>query len=79
MVGLRRPFNILRIRIRPVSAVDEKHPGKDFWALSGPEEVSIILSPETFLIVLPGDAHKLKMQLDAPSPVTKSVFKVRVK
>ena len=42
-------------------------------------EVSIILSPETFLIVLPGDAHKLKMQLDAPSPVTKSVFKVRVK
>ena len=70
-----------RVAVSNVSVlkVNENHPEKDFLALSGPEEVSIILSPETFLIVLPGDAHKLKMQLDAPSPVTKSVFKVRVK
>ena len=70
-----------RVAVSNVSVlkVDENHPEKDFWVLSGAEEVSIILSPETFLIVLPRDAHKLKMQLDAPSPVTKSVFKVRVK
>lgn len=70
-----------RVAVSNVSVlkVDENHPEKDFWALSGPEEVSIILSPEAFLIVLPGDAHKLKMQLDAPAPVTKCVFKVRVK
>lgn len=70
-----------RVAVSNVSVlkVDENHPEKDFWVLSGAEEVSIILSPETFLIVLPGDAHKLKMQLGAPSPVTKSVFKVRVK
>lgn len=70
-----------RVAVSNVSVlkVDENHPEKDFWVLSGAEEVSIILSPETFLIVLPGDAHKLKMQLAAPSPVTKSVFKVRVK
>lgn len=70
-----------RIAVSDISVleVDEAHPERDFWALHGREEVSITLAPDSFLIVLPGDAHKLKMQIGAPATVSKSVFKVRMK
>lgn len=70
-----------RVAVSDVSVLkeDEAHPDRDFWALSGDEEVSINLAPDSFLIVFPGDAHKLKMQIGAPEVVTKSVFKVKVK
>lgn len=70
-----------RIAVSDISVleVDEAHPDRDFWAMHGPEEVSITLAPGSFLIVLPGDAHKLKMQIDEPATVTKSVFKVKMK
>lgn len=70
-----------RVAVSDVSVlkVDEAHPERDFWALSGDEEVSINLAPDSFLIVFPGDAHKLKMQIGSPEVVTKSVFKVKVK
>lgn len=70
-----------RIAVSDISVleIDEAHPDRDFWAMHGPEEVSITLEPGSFLVVLPGDAHKLKMQIDKPATVTKSVFKVRMK
>ena len=58
--------------------VTKSIPENDFYALEGPEEVSVILKPESFLIVLPGDAHKLKIMLDKPEDVTKTVFKVKM-
>lgn len=69
-----------RVAVSHISQLelDEAKPEDDFWALHGPEEVSITLAPGSFLIVLPGDGHKLKMQLGAPATVTKSVFKVRL-
>ena len=60
-------------------SVDEHQPENDFWRMSGPEEVSIVLRPDSFLIVFPGDAHKLKLMLGQPETVTKAVFKVRMK
>lgn len=70
-----------RVAVSDISVLetDEAQPDKDFWSMRGPEEASIILAPGSFLIVLPGDAHKLKMQLEAPATVTKSVFKVKMK
>ena len=70
-----------RVDVADISVlnVDEAHPDRDFWALSGQEEVQITLAPGSFLLVLPGDAHKLKIQLGKPETVTKAVFKVRVK
>lgn len=62
-----------------VLEMDEARPDSDFWAYHGPEETSIVLAPGSFLIVLPGDAHKLKMKLGDPATVTKSVFKVKMK
>lgn len=69
-----------RVSVSDISVltVDEAHPDRDFWALSGPEEVSVVLAPGSFLLVLPGDAHKLKICIDKPESVTKAVFKVRM-
>ena len=58
--------------------VDEAHPDRDFWALSGPAQLRDRLEPGWFLLVLPGDAHKLKIQDGNAATVTKAVFKVKV-
>lgn len=70
-----------RVAVSDISVleIDEAKPAQDFWALHGPEEASIILAPDSFLIVFPGDAHKLKMQIGAPANVSKSVFKIRMR
>lgn len=72
---------IERVAVSDISVLNESeaHPDRDFWALNGIEEASITLAPGSFLIVLPGDAHKLKMQIGESAIVTKSVFKVKVK
>lgn len=68
-----------RVAVSNISILNEyeAHPDRDFWALNGTEEVSITLAPGSFLIVFPGDAHKLKMQIGESAIVTKSVFKVK--
>jgi len=50
----------------------------DFYAYRGMGGQSLILSPGSFLVVFPDDAHKLKMHCGAPATVTKAVFKVRL-
>ena len=50
----------------------------DFYAYRGPARFRLALSPGSFLVVFPNDAHRIKMQLDAPRTVTKVVFKVRI-
>jgi len=52
-------------------------PENDFYAYRGRGDQSLILSPGSFLVVFPDDAHKLKMHCGAPATVTKAVFKVR--
>ena len=41
-------------------------------------EYKLTLSPGDFLVVFPGDAHKIKMQADGPCTVTKAVFKIKI-
>ena len=62
-----------------VLTVDEAHPDRDFWAMSGKAEVRVTLEPGSFLLVLPGDAHKLKIQIGNPETVSKAVYKVKIK
>ncbi len=54
-------------------------PENDFWGYQGPGRHSLILAPGDFLVVFPGDAHKIKMTAGAAEVVTKAVFKVKVK
>ncbi len=70
-----------RVAVSDISVLqtDEFRPEQDFRSMHGPEELSLTLSPGSFLVVFPGDAHKLKMQIGDPANVTKSVFKVKIK
>lgn len=48
----------------------------DFWGLRGEPEQSVLLKEGDFLVVFPGDAHRLKIAAGAPEQVSKVVFKV---
>ena len=49
----------------------------DFYAYRGQAEQRLILRPGDFLVVFPGDAHRIKMMLGAkPERVSKVVFKI---
>ena len=50
----------------------------DFKGYHGDGEQSVVLRPDNFMVVFPGDAHRLKIAVDQPEPVTKVVFKVLV-
>lgn len=51
----------------------------DFYGYTGQGEQSVILKPGNFLIVFPGDAHRLKMPMKKTGePFTRVVFKVRI-
>ena len=61
----------------PAGLTEFTHQG-DFWGYHGEAEQSLILKPGDFLVVFPGDAHRLKIQLGDPARVSKVVFKVLV-
>ena len=50
----------------------------DFYAYRGAAEQSLVLRPGSFLVVFPGDAHRIKIQVNGPETVSKVVFKVLV-
>ncbi len=56
----------------------ERTPENDFFAYRGEAESTFVLKPGSFLVVFPGDAHKIKMQVNGPEPVRKAVFKFKL-
>ncbi|WP_365328487.1 YhcH/YjgK/YiaL family protein [uncultured Oscillibacter sp.] len=46
--------------------------------LPGPGALQADPLPGNFLVVFPGDAHRIKMQLGGPETVSKVVLKVRI-
>ena len=50
--------------------------GNDFYAYQGESWHSTVLKPGEFLVVFPGDAHRIKVQVDGPKTVSNAVFKV---
>ena len=50
--------------------------GNDFYAYQGESWHSTVLKPGEFLVVFPGDAHRIKVQVDGPKTVSKAVLKV---
>ena len=52
--------------------------GNDFYAYQGESWHSTVLKPGEFLVVFPGDAHRIKVQVDGPKTVSKAVFKVSI-
>jgi len=66
------------VELAPPETLEEFDRSGDFYAFRGPARHRLVLSPGDFLVVFPGDAHRIKMQLDGPETVSKVVFKVRV-
>lgn len=69
-----------RIEVAPPSELEQFQSvdTNDFYAYRGDGWQKVLLSPGEFLILFPNDAHKLKMQVGTPAPVTKAVFKVKI-
>ena len=69
-----------RVEIAPPEKLTEfdRVEANDFYAYRGEGDYKLVLSPGDFLVVFPGDAHRIKMQADSPETVTKAVFKIRV-
>ena len=50
----------------------------DFYGYTGEGEQSVILRPGVFLVVFPGDAHRLRIPVEKPGELfTRIVFKVK--
>ncbi len=75
---LRKGREYIGVSDISVLEVDEVREEKDFWRLHGPEEARLLMDDTVFVIVWPGEGHKLKVQVDGPENVHKTVFKVRV-
>ena len=56
--------------------VVEQH--DDYWGCSGKREQSVHLTPGSFLVLFPGDAHRPGMALDGPEAISRIVFKIRI-
>ena len=48
----------------------------DYWGGSGEAAQGVILSPGTFLVLFPGDAHRPGMAAEQPTEVSRIVFKI---
>ena len=68
------------VEIAPPETLTEfdRTEASDFYAYRGRGHYKLTLSPGDFLVVFPGDAHRIKMRLDGPETVSKVVFKVRI-
>lgn len=51
----------------------------DFYGYTGQADQSVILKPGNFLVVFPGDAHRLRLPVhQSGEPFTRVVFKIKV-
>ena len=69
-----------RVEIAPPECLTEfdRVEENDFYAYRGEGHYKLVLSPGDFLVVFPGDAHRIKTQVDGPQEVAKAIFKVKI-
>lgn len=51
----------------------------DYWGCKGTAEQSVILTPGSFLVLFPGDAHRPGMAAAEPENIARIVFKILYK
>lgn len=83
-----RRYLDIHLMLEGEERVDVSHPDgleltesreeNDFYAYRGGAQHSMVLRPGEFLVVFPGDAHRIKLQVDGPKTVSKAVFKVLI-
>ena len=76
----------VHLMLQGTERVDISHPDvltlfdhkDDFYAYHGEAEQTLLLTLGSFLVVFPGDAHRIKVQVKGPENVSKVVFKLLV-
>ena len=61
----------------PEKLLVREHSG-DYWGCAGEKEQSVILTPGSFLVLFPGDAHRPGMAPAQPDAVSRIVFKILI-
>lgn len=67
-----------RIDIAHPDNLEQFEQGDDYFGYHGQAEQTVILRPGSFLVVFPGDAHRVKVQVNGAEKVSKVVFKLLV-
>ena len=67
-----------RVELAHPDALEQFEHSGDFYAYRGDAEQSVILRPGEFLVVWPGDAHRIKIAAGEPEQVSKAVFKILI-
>lgn len=77
----------IQVVIQGIERVEIAHPDGltlteekgDFYGYTGQADQSVILKPGNFLVVFPGDAHRLRLPVhQSGEPFTRVVFKIKV-
>lgn len=61
--------------MKPLDYVEQN----DFLQLKGEANSHVILDEGNFLVCYPSDAHRTAVQVGAPAPVKKAIFKIRIR
>lgn len=69
-----------RIAVSPTEklALQKELPEEDSVLYSGEAEQFVPMTPETFLLLYPGEGHSPKLSFDGPEAADKLVFKIRI-
>ena len=65
-----------RVDIARPGALTLREQRGDYWGCAGEAEQSVILRPDCFLVLFPGDAHRPGMAPAQPEAVSRIVFKI---
>ncbi len=65
-----------RVDIASPEAVSLQAHSGDYWGGAAQTEQSVILAPDRFLVLFPGDAHRPGMAPAQPEAVSRVVFKI---
>lgn len=67
-----------RVDVAAPEAISVTAHSGDYWGGEGKAEQSVALTPGSFLVLFPGDAHRPGMALAAPEDISRIVFKVLI-
>ena len=65
-----------RVDVASPGALELREQRGDYWGAEGKAEQSVILTPGSFLVLFPGDAHRPGMAVEGSESFSRVVFKV---
>ncbi len=67
-----------RVDIAAPEKLEVREQHDDYWGCAGHAEQSVILTPGSFLVLFPGDAHRPGMAAAEPNIISRIVFKILI-